>query len=887
MIKKNSYKLNNKNFVIIIILSFISIFWLISSIDLKKIINNEVEGFQTKFTSFSSALQLFDSGDLSSGAGDIKLKDILPASKQFSLVLFDGLFGNKKDALPEIKLFIKFKNLAKIYDDQNRATTLGIRYKSQYVPCKISNGEKTFKCKVKLKGDLPDHWSEKIRFSLRVKIKDGYIYGLQDFDIQKPKSRHFPYDQTFAKIHYDIGGLSSNKQNFFNIKVNDESWGVMNIEPRINDKFVELNKKKRLGIFRISNQDHWIYSSWTNKESRKILKDNHFISDPTIFFSQIGKESKILGSLVSREIYSNMFHSLSSKNFFIFDRKKMIDAVIHALIWGNQHPLYNSNSYYVWNAYTQKLEPILTDQTYWNNIQDFLELTENLPYEYKGLFRNKPITKKEYLNSLEKINKYYSKNNPSEIANAISQKYFKNNRKKESLIIKNNIEFLKKNSEDTIDWINNSSSKTNYSKKDTKKVLDYNFTDELNLNSTFLKLIHFSDGKIQIYNLLSKPIFVSEIFTDSERINVKQFIPGSKRHNLSKIELDTNMIGIYDKKVKVRANFNDLEKIFSNDFSLMNKSYFVKNKNQLNINICDYDKIENYCYISGTHKILKNINFKKKVVIEKGSKLQLLNDSSLIFNFSVEMNGTKSQPILVSGQGSVIIFNPSNSYKLSLIENVNFKNLSPPLIPLMRFTGSINGYGGKFIINNSNVLNAQAEDQLNIVNAEIMISNVTFNNAKSDAFDCDYCKGKISNLKFNNIGGDALDISGSVINAQGLFINNTKDKAISIGENSIVNLNDLLIKNTATGFAVKDGSKVNIKKIEFKNIFYDGFMTYKKKPYFLGSTVLKVNNTKGLDTIEGKICVREKETYAKIDKKSCAESFVDVKKLYQIGRMKK
>ena len=374
MIKKNSYKLNNKNFVIIIILLLISIFWLISSIDLKKIINSEVEGFQAKFTSFSSALQLFDSGDLSSGAGDIKLKDILPASKQFSLVLLDGLFKNKKDALPEIKLFIKFKHLAKIYDDRNRAITQGIRYKSQYVPCKISNGEKTFKCKVKLKGDLKDHWSEKIRFSLRVKIKDGYIYGLQDFDIQKPKNRQFPYDQTFAKIHYDIGGLSSNKQNFFNIKVNNDSWGVMNIEPRINDKFVELNEKKRLGIFRISNQNHWIYSDWTNNP-HKILKENHFISDPTIFFSQIGKESKILGSLVSREIYSNLFHSLSSKNFLIFDRKKMIDAFIHTLTWGNQHSLYNSNSYYVWNAYTQKLEPILTDQSNWDNIQDFLRNT--------------------------------------------------------------------------------------------------------------------------------------------------------------------------------------------------------------------------------------------------------------------------------------------------------------------------------------------------------------------------------------------------------------------------------------------------------------------------------------------------------------------------------
>jgi hypothetical protein len=887
VIKKNFYKLNKKNFLIIILLFLLSIFWLASSIDLKKIINSEVEGFQTKFTSFSSALQLFDSGDLSSGAGDIKSKDILPASKQLFLVLLDSLFKNKKDDLPEIKLFIKFKHLTKIYDDRNIATTQGFRYKSQYVPCNISDGDKTFKCKVKLKGDLPDHWSEKIRFSLRVKIKDGYIYGIQNFDIQKPKSRQFPYDQTFAKTHSDIGGLASNKQNFFNIKVNDNSWGVMNVEPRINDKFIELNEKKRLGVFRISNQDHWIYSSFTNNKSDKILKENHFISDPTIFFSQVGKESKILRSTVSREIYSNIFHSLSSKNFLIFDRKKMIDAFMHTLTWGNQHSLHNSNSYYVWNTYTHKLEPILTDQFNWDNIQDFLKSNNYLPYEYKGLFRNKPITKKEYFNSLKKINKYYSKNDPSGIANYISQNYFKNNRKKESLIIKHNIEFLIKNSEGIIQWINNSSSKINHLKKDIKNVLDYNFPDELNLNSTFLKLIHLSDGKIQIYNLLSQPIFVSEIFTDLERINVKQFIPASKRHNLSKIELDTNLIGIYDKKVKVRANFKDLEKIFSNDFSIMNKSYFVKSKNQANINICDYYKIKNYCYISGTHNISKNINFKKKVVIEKGSRLQLLNDSSLIFNFSVEMNGTKSQPIFISGKGSVIILNSNNSYQLSLIENVNFINLNPPLIPLMRFTGLINGYGGKFIINNSNIFNGQAEDQLNIVNAEIMISNMTFNNAKSDAFDCDYCKGKISNLKFNNIGGDAVDISGSAIDAQVLLINNAKDKAISIGENSTVNLKDLLIKNSGTGVAVKDGSKVNIEKIDFKNIFYDGFMTYKKKPYFLGTTDLNVNNAKGLNTIEGKICVREKETFAIIDGKICDESFVDVKKLYDEGRMKK
>ena len=47
--------------------------------------------------------------------------------------------------------------------------------------------------------------------------------------------------------------------------------------------------------------------------------------------------------------------------------------------------------------------------------------------------------------------------------------------------------------------------------------------------------------------------------------------------------------------------------------------------------------------------------------------------------------------------------------------------------------------------------------------AALVVVIFDFNNAISDALDCDYCKGKISGINFYDVGGDALDISGSDI----------------------------------------------------------------------------------------------------------------------------
>ena len=139
--------------------------------------------------------------------------------------------------------------------------------------------------------------------------------------------------------------------------------------------------------------------------------------------------AKIMKNKQSREIYSKIFLNLNSKNPLIFDREKMIDCFMISLSWGSLHALKNSNSLYTWNNFSNKLEPILTDQDHWKSVKLVINYLNNLPFEYKILFRENPITFEEYQFSLMKIEKILKRNFALKIAYSLKNNYFPNDKK--------------------------------------------------------------------------------------------------------------------------------------------------------------------------------------------------------------------------------------------------------------------------------------------------------------------------------------------------------------------------------------------------------------------------------------------------------------------------
>jgi hypothetical protein len=216
----------------------------------------------------------------------------------------------------------------------------------------------------------------------------------------------------------------------------------------------------------------------------------------------------------------------------------------------------------------------------------------------------------------------------------------------------------------------------------------------------------------------------------------------------------------------------------------------------------------------------------------------------------------------------------------SILQNVIFNNMTGLRDGLLELTGAINMYKGTVHLNNVAINNSSSEDALNIVKASISIKGLDINNTSSDAFDCDFCKGKINSSYFDSIGGDALDFSGSNVAIDNIKVSNVSDKGLSIGEASDIEIKDSSFSNIFIGIASKDASSAIVSNVSINNYELYAGMTYSKKNYYdlLSSLNFYRCNIKGSEPF-----LRQFNTELTIDGLEIDESKVNVEKLYSSG----
>jgi len=103
-----------------------------------------------------------------------------------------------------------------------------------------------------------------------------------------------------------------------------------------------------------------------------------------------------------------------------------------------------------------------------------------------------------------------------------------------------------------------------------------------------------------------------------------------------------------------------------------------------------------------------------------------------------------------------------------------------------------------------------------------------------------------------NIRNDCLDISGAKTKGTKLIIDKSYDKGLSIGEDSNVDIKDLVLKNSRIGVAVKDGSVVYLENIESVNNDYDLALFNKKKEYEIPKLEIKNFNKETKKILQSK-----------------------------------
>jgi hypothetical protein len=125
----------------------------------------------------------------------------------------------------------------------------------------------------------------------------------------------------------------------------------------------------------------------------------------------------------------------------------------------------------------------------------------------------------------------------------------------------------------------------------------------------------------------------------------------------------------------------------------------------------------------------------------------------------------------------------------------------------------------------------RTEDALNAVRSRVELADVGFEDVGFDAFDGDFVRGTLARVSVRRAGGDAVDVSGSEIALQDLAADGVRDKALSAGEASRVQLDGLVAQGGGFGVVAKDGSFVRARRLAVHDTWV-ALAAFAKKPEF-------------------------------------------------------
>ena len=180
--------------------------------------------------------------------------------------------------------------------------------------------------------------------------------------------------------------------------------------------------------------------------------------------------------------------------------------------------------------------------------------------------------------------------------------------------------------------------------------------------------------------------------------------------------------------------------------------------------------------------------------------------------------------------------------------NINFIGLEINEFDKMQ-SSSINNYGltGCLSFINIEFKNVKikgskgaCEDTINLINSIGQIKQIEITEAFSDALDLDFSKINIDNIFINKSKNDCADFSFGNYNINQFNLSNCGDKALSVGERSVLTTNEINIKDSKMGIASKDGSIVKVIKNNSQNLEVC-LAAYNKKQEFFGGFI-KVDN---------------------------------------------
>ena len=733
---------------------------------------------------------------------------------------FQTYFDN--DYLPINFLEIKINDYRKwqvnnIRILSNTSHVIRDKFKKKFNADLIFTLEKDIKChlkaRVRTQGDLKDHIIYKdgqVYQSLDIQLLDGHINNITRFKLFLDGTRGISKDEVFmTELLREFNYIAPRTQ-LLKVKMNNLNMTML-FQEKASKEMLEFHKRREAPILEGDEKYMMRYAADVqNKEG--------------INWPEILRVSEI-GSRIQLAKMTNTNWTIKNENFL----NTSINALknlnnVYLIYINNYKDKKNNFSFLRYHLNNQLLSYNSKRNKLRLNIYDILIMSAN---GYHGLYAH---NRKFYWNAFEEFFEpiYYDG------------------------------EFDLSKRPDHLNFpLGNNFLQSVYKTQELLQNLDFqNFRNKLinkNLN------LSIGDIASKIEKLTDNIEFIKKLYLEKN-------IEDLKFDSLLK-EKDDQLAQYYqnlrDQKIKIKfLSYNRQEKSFllCEGITKICKEKFHLNIDQVR-NLLEANlKIDDYFYEIFNNEVPRDLNYKFKLLNNEFFKnVKFYYNQHIEFNYDKKNNlflikqknnlgrvfflGGKVKNVTIKFFGNEILFNKN------LVNRLDDNNL----------TGCLSFIDIKFEDSLLESHNSICEDGINIINSKGKIKQINSQNSMFDGIDIDFSNVFLDKVEIINSYNDCIDFSGGEYIVRLLIAKRCKDKGISVGENTSINLNEIIVDNVDIGIASKDSSKAYLDKSKIMNskICYSA---YKKKQEFNGG-YLAIENSSCRNSLN----IFENDDYSKVD----------------------
>ena len=726
-------------------------------------------------------------------------------------VLLNVWKGMTAGEVDRLVIDIEHLDYQKLAQTREQALKLGVLFteSSDYVPATITTGNESVRVKLRLKGDLPDHFDTD-KWSLRIVVRgEQTLLGMKRFSIQRPETRNYLTEWLFLEALRREGVLAL-RYRFVDVTINGVHKGIYALEEHFDKLLIEKGGQRQGPILKFDEDLHWReYLAGSSLEEY-----GSFSSSPIVGYSrEVGHGSEYERAVSLLEA----FRLGRLQTTEVFDSRKLAMFLAIREVSGAMGTQWmNLRLYY--NPVSSKLEPIGFD----------CEASEHTPIDQLFCYDGGTMIKRDwyaqrsddplklifrdrdffpfYVNALGRVSEPdYLDELYASLGDEVEKQWGVLYREYPYLALSD--EVFRRNQEVIRSAL-------------APKNAIHAYHDET------------GDGrvKIKVSNIQSFPVEIVGMKLMDGRVlpPIEPTILGSKRHKRP-VEYVTVSFPVQDTLAEPAVGPENLAIQYRLLGSDLVRTRTVYPWSYLLESVAKGDWIKGPSNLDGVpflsvHRDKKTIVLRPgkhvvgetlvlpagyTVVARAGVDLDLRQGAKIISHSSLDFRGTEDTPVRIhssdsSGQGILVL----GAKEQSTVRHVEFDNLGALAEHGWKVPGAVTFYESPVDLEDVRFRKCRAEDALNIMRSAFRMVRVTFLDSQSDAFDGDFVKGRISQCAFLRCGNDAIDLSGSVVEVAAVRMDEIGDKALSAGEGSEMTVRDLRIEHAELGITSKDLSSI-------------------------------------------------------------------------------